>query len=208
MTDNKPPHLPLDVLNVIAGISPIPYYDIRNEERPEYASEKQHSDIFRLMLNIPRFARSVLYMEGRQDHWQKHFTVHGNYHRGLECHILCTNTNHTGPKKGGSIDEWSLNGKLHRVDGPAYVHYVGNGIMVAEKWYRQGKLHRINGPAFIFIDLCMFDFGVFTDEADGNRTKVEAWYKYNQLHREGGPAVVRSHGKDEYWINGKQIEEQ
>ena len=37
---------------------------------------------------------------------------------------------------------WFLNGKLHRVDGPA-VEYV-NGD---KHWYLSNKLHRVDGPA-------------------------------------------------------------
>ena len=42
---------------------------------------------------------------------------------------------------------WSLNGKRHRVDGPA-VEYA-NGYKV---WWLNGKLHRENGPAIEFVD--------------------------------------------------------
>jgi len=38
--------------------------------------------------------------------------------------------------------EWSLNGKLHREDGPA-VERVNGG----KAWYLNGKLHREDGPA-------------------------------------------------------------
>jgi hypothetical protein len=38
-------------------------------------------------------------------------------------------------------DFWYINGKLHRLDGPAidYFHY--------KKWYVNGELHRLDGPA-------------------------------------------------------------
>ena len=40
--------------------------------------------------------------------------------------------------------EWRLNGKLHREDGPAFVSADGT-----QKWYLNGKLHREDGPAII-----------------------------------------------------------
>ena len=39
--------------------------------------------------------------------------------------------------------EWFLNGKLHREDGPAIIE--GN----RQAWYLNGKLHREDGPAYI-----------------------------------------------------------
>lgn len=41
-------------------------------------------------------------------------------------------------------DEYCIDGKLHREDGPAIVDSNGN-----EKWYKNGELHRIDGPAVI-----------------------------------------------------------
>ena len=38
--------------------------------------------------------------------------------------------------------EWYLNGKLHRVNGPAVEWSDG-----AKQWYVNGKLHRADGPA-------------------------------------------------------------
>jgi len=38
---------------------------------------------------------------------------------------------------------WYRNGKLHRKDGPAYIHTE------TQEWYLDGKLHRTDGPARI-----------------------------------------------------------
>ena len=38
--------------------------------------------------------------------------------------------------------EWYLNGKLHRVDGPACEYANGS-----KEWWLNGNLHRANGPA-------------------------------------------------------------
>lgn len=36
---------------------------------------------------------------------------------------------------------WFLNGKCHRVNGPAIEYVNGN-----KEWYLNGKRHRVNGP--------------------------------------------------------------
>jgi hypothetical protein len=40
---------------------------------------------------------------------------------------------------------WYINGKLHRINGPAVddIHY--------KKWFVNGKLHRLDGPAIDYI---------------------------------------------------------
>ena len=38
--------------------------------------------------------------------------------------------------------EWRLNGKFHRLDGPAYETPYGH-----KEWWVKSKLHRIDGPA-------------------------------------------------------------
>ena len=43
-------------------------------------------------------------------------------------------------------EEWWVNGKLHRVDGPAFIGY-GH-----KSWWINGKRHRDNGPAVIFTN--------------------------------------------------------
>jgi len=40
------------------------------------------------------------------------------------------------------IKQWRLNGKVHRVDGPAIIYPKGT-----KDWYVNGKLHRVDGPA-------------------------------------------------------------
>lgn len=37
---------------------------------------------------------------------------------------------------------WWINGKLHRLDGPAKEHKSGT-----KQWYVNGKRHRVDGPA-------------------------------------------------------------
>ena len=80
--------------------------------------------------------------------------------------------------------EWYLNGKRHRVDGPAI-----EGANGYKAWYLNGELHRIDGPA--------------VEQADGNK----AWYLNGKLHRVDGPAVEWADGYKEWWLNGKEYTE-
>ena len=45
-------------------------------------------------------------------------------------------------------EEWRLNGKLHRENGPALVYSNGD-----KKWWINDKLHRTDGPALEFGSL-------------------------------------------------------
>lgn len=80
------------------------------------------------------------------------------------------------------VEEWWINGELHREDGPA--HTNTNGTMV---WYHYGLKHRIDGPAFIW------------DDGDTE------WWLNGERHREDGPAVERTDGSKEWYRNGKFI---
>ena len=79
---------------------------------------------------------------------------------------------------------WCLNGKYHRVDGPAIEWADGN-----KWWYLNGKYHRVNGPAM--------------EHTNGDK----AWYLNDKLHRIDGPAVERADGNKEWWLNGKEYTE-
>lgn len=80
---------------------------------------------------------------------------------------------------------WSLNGKLHREDGPAIE--FANGT---KRWFLNGKLHRIGGPAVVF------------------RTGYEEWFIEGVLHRKDGPAVTFENRTTHWWyLNGKRHRE-
>jgi hypothetical protein len=79
-------------------------------------------------------------------------------------------------------EQWWVDGKLHRLDGPA-LNYA-NGT---QEWWVDGKLHRLDGPAFIW--------------ADGR----QVWVVNDQYHRTDGPAVIRADGTHEWWVDGKHI---
>jgi hypothetical protein len=74
--------------------------------------------------------------------------------------------------------EWRLNGKLHRDDGPAHMREDGATI-----WYRNGKKHRDDGPAIT------------------TSSGTTIWYQNNKKHRTGGPAVTKPDGSTEWWEN-------
>ena len=61
--------------------------------------------------------------------------------------------------------EWFNHGEYHRLDGPAVI----NGVYRA--WFINGKLHRLDGPAIIDVDR-------------------QEWFIDGELHRIDGPAVI------------------
>jgi hypothetical protein len=81
--------------------------------------------------------------------------------------------------------EWSLNGKLHREDGPAIEWADGT-----KYWYLNGKLHREDGPAI----------------ECPNGTK--SWYLNGRRHREDGPAIEYDNGTKMWYLNGKYHREE
>ena len=77
--------------------------------------------------------------------------------------------------------QWTLNGALHRVDGPAVEKPDGT-----KQWWHNGKLNRVDGPAFEGVD------------------GTKEWYFNGELHRVDGPAVEWADGSKGWWLNGKQ----
>jgi hypothetical protein len=81
--------------------------------------------------------------------------------------------------------EWYLDGKLHRLDGPAIEHANGSKF-----WYFEGRLDRSDGPA--------------VEHYDGSKY----WYFEGELHCPNGPAIDLSDGKywyQEWWLEGQFI---
>lgn len=76
---------------------------------------------------------------------------------------------------------------IHRENGPAIIHDSGNDER--ESWYRHNKLHRIDGPA-----------------VSSTWHKLKAWWINGELHCIDGPAVTCPDRKDEWWINGNQLD--
>ena len=52
----------------------------------------------------------------------------------------------------GSVgyEEWCIDGRRHRADGPAWIGYNEDGSVGSERWYVDGKQHRADGPAEIW----------------------------------------------------------
>jgi hypothetical protein len=79
---------------------------------------------------------------------------------------------------------WFVNGKLHRLNGPAVEWADGSNL-----WYVDGKLHRLDGPAIKW--------------ANGSGE----WFVSSKRHRLDGPAVEWANGSKEWWIDGKYLTE-
>jgi hypothetical protein len=90
--------------------------------------------------------------------------------------------NYTGIAKSSDDSKyWYLNGKWHRIDGPAVEDADGTKV-----WYLNGKLHREDGPAI--------------EWANGSRE----WWLNGKRHREDGPAVELANGAKAWYLNGKK----
>jgi hypothetical protein len=78
--------------------------------------------------------------------------------------------------------EWRLDGKLHRINGPAQTYPDGS-----TKWFKHGVIHRVGGPAI--------------EDANGHKV----WYQNGHLHREDGPAIEYINGTFAWYIEGIEI---
>jgi hypothetical protein len=81
--------------------------------------------------------------------------------------------------------EWVLNGKRHRVDGPALVRADG-----MQQWWVYGLCHRFDGPAVVYKD------------------GTQIWAMNNLLHRIDGPAIIPNDGSHEWWVNDQNKTQQ
>jgi antitoxin component YwqK of YwqJK toxin-antitoxin module len=96
----------------------------------------------------------------------------------------------------GSIERevYSVNGEIHREDGPALISYSEDGSIAHEEYYINGEIHREDGPALILY------------HEDGSIAHEEYRVK-GKMHREDGPADIAydedgSIRREEYYING------
>lgn len=80
---------------------------------------------------------------------------------------------------------WLLNGKLHRLDGPAIEQADGR-----KEWWIDGKLHRVDGPAI------EWPIG------------LKEWFQNGERHRVDGPAAEWADGDKEWWIDGIRLTEE
>ena len=87
------------------------------------------------------------------------------------------------PGDGGNIREmYKEGGKLHRIDGPAFIWYYDDGQPSSKEWYLNGVKHKLNGPAEVtyYID------GTIKSETwfvDGRRAGVDVDYYPNGLKK-------------------------
>ena len=54
------------------------------------------------------------------------------------------------PNGKKELESWNLNGKSHRLRGPAIILYYKSGKKRREEWRFNGKIHKISGPAIIW----------------------------------------------------------
>lgn len=112
-------------------------------------------------------------------------------------------------KVGESIikTEWLLNGKRHKVDGPAVV-YAPHRL---ERWYLFGKRHRVGGPAVTFSDGSqLWYMNDKLHRTDGPAVMTRSWKKWyveGFKHRIDGPAVEHSNGRKEWYLLGERMSE-
>lgn len=89
-------------------------------------------------------------------------------------------------------EHWLLDGKWHRLDGPALTlgpsEVRGNTTYTA--WYVNGVRHRLDGPAV-----------TLNDPVHG----YEIWIVNGKRHRLDGPAVINANGTKEFYLNGKRL---
>ena len=78
--------------------------------------------------------------------------------------------------------EWYLDGKRHRVGGPAIEFANGS-----KYWFLNGKLHRTDGPAI--------------EGADGSKF----WYQDDKRHRVDGPAWEYANGTKHWYLDGNKL---
>ena len=102
-----------------------------------------------------------------------------------------------GGLAAGGDEDWYLNGKLHRVDGPALQWMGGVAAGGHEAWHLNGKRHRVDGPAFQWAG------GV---AAGGH----EEWCLNGELHRDpsDGPAVSGGAGGESWFVRGVEYPDQ
>ena len=84
-------------------------------------------------------------------------------------------TNKWGDKR------WYVNGKKHRLDGPAY-----EGADGRKEWYANDQLHRLDGPAVLWPN------------------GFKQWFVNGKLHREDGPAYEGADGTKQWYLNDKE----
>ena len=97
--------------------------------------------------------------------------------------IRIANNMSTCEVSSNGTKRWTLDGQLHRLDGPAVEYPNGD-----KYWFYHGQFHRESNPAI--------------ECANGHK----AWYLYGQRHREDGPAIEYYNGTKVWYYHGKYID--
>ena len=94
-------------------------------------------------------------------------------------------------------EEYRLNGKFHRTDGPANIVWYENGHKWAEEYFLNDKCHRTDGPANIVWH-------------ENGQNCSEQYHVNGKIHRTDGPANITyyKNGRkycEQYYLNGQEI---
>jgi len=86
-----------------------------------------------------------------------------------------------------SLKIWTVNGKIHREDGPARIENISNNNPNGTNYgyFSRNLLHRDDGPASI----C----GITKENPNGT---YQSYYQHDKLHREDGPALIYGISKE------------
>ena len=87
--------------------------------------------------------------------------------------------------KNNNYREWQVDGKYHRVNGPAK---IWAGHLNRQEWWLDGRRHRVGAPAVI----------------DGEH--YQYWLN-GKRHREDGPACVKGEYRN-WFLDGKLLTEE
>ena len=92
-------------------------------------------------------------------------------------------------------------GQYHRVNGPAFTNSRG-----VRAWYLNGRRHRLDGPAVIWPsgreEWCVDDVWHRTGgPAFTNSCGARRWYLNGRQHRLDGPAVIWPNGREEWCVD-------
>lgn len=121
------------------------------------------------------------------------------------------------------IEQWFKNGKLHRLEGPAYIDYRDGKIrdkfffIDDQKWSEEHfnllapmKLAVKNNTPD--VDSCELGGVYFTKNGEYHREGGPAvfnsgfhWYKEGKQHRLDGPASIWLDGREDYYLNGEKL---
>lgn len=194
----KPPHLPFDVLTMIAHVTIATYRALLALPRFGRASIASHMrDNRHQLLYQSAFTRKIIDSYGnerwylihppsnrRQCSGARYILDDSIYIRPDGYKVMYINDcphRFDGPAiiKVNGDRHWFYNGQRHRSDGPAVIESSGY-----KAWYIHGKRHCDDGPAVI------------------DPTNYRAYYQLDQLHRLDGPAIIYEDGREQYWING------